>query len=58
MFIIQAGDYPQDVAKVYGAVHVSELLSSGNLSLQPLVNDLYYIHSLNFIYPTMFNTIH
>ena len=52
MFYIQVGDYPQDVAKhVYGTVHVSELLSSGNLSLQPLINDMYiFIHLSNYVY--------
>ena len=52
MFINQAGDYPQDVAKrVYGTVHVSELLSSGNLFLQPSTNDLYiFTHLSNDVY--------
>ena len=55
MFIIQAGDYPQDVAKrVCGTVHVSELLTSSNLSLQPIINDLWY----SITFPTVFIAIH
>ena len=74
IIIIQVGDYPQDVAKhVYGALDVSNLLSSGHLSLQPSINDLYifiplsnyvYYHPLNLsiyvsiLFITYYHTVH
>ena len=67
IIIIQVGDFPQDVAKVYGALDVSNLLYSGHLSLQPSINifiylsDYVYCHPLIYVFVlliTYYHTVH